>query len=78
VSSWLEYLEDTQKENPVPLQSLRTYTLTDYLILDHQTRRNLEITQTVRDCTFTAPYWALDKTSTAMGSRALRRFYNRY
>jgi len=34
----LEYLEDTQKENRF-LQSLRTYTLTDYLILDHQTRR---------------------------------------
>ncbi len=72
----LDYLEDTQKENPVPLQSLRTYTLTDYLILDHQTRRNLEITQTVRDGTFHGSLlWALDKTSTAMGGRALRRWF---
>ncbi len=72
----LEYLEETQKENPVYLQSLRTYTITDYLILDHQTRRNLEITQTVRDGTFHGSLlWAVDKTSTAMGGRALRRWF---
>ncbi len=71
----LEYLEDTQKENPVTLQRLRTYTVTDYLIVDNQTRRNLEITQTVRDGTFHGSLlWALDKTSTAMGGRALRRW----
>ncbi|MBE9206653.1 DNA mismatch repair protein MutS [Nostoc sp. LEGE 06077] len=71
----LEYVEDTQKENTVSLQRLRTYTLTDYLIIDHQTRRNLEITQTVRDGTFHGSLlWALDRTSTSMGSRALRRW----
>ncbi|WP_236721497.1 DNA mismatch repair protein MutS [Trichormus sp. NMC-1] len=71
----LEYIEDTQKANPVSLQLLRTYTLTDYLIVDHQTRRNLEITQTVRDSTFHGSLlWALDRTRTAMGSRALRRW----
>jgi DNA mismatch repair protein MutS len=71
----LEYLEDTQKENRVTLQKLRTYTVTDYLIVDNQTRRNLEITQTVRDGTFHGSLlWALDRTSTAMGGRALRRW----
>lgn len=71
----LEYLEDTQKENPVPLQKLRSYTVTDYLIVDSQTRRNLEITQTVRDGTFHGSLlWSLDRTSTAMGGRALRRW----
>ena len=71
----LEYLEDTQKENSVPLQPLRTYTLTDFLIVDYQTRRNLEITQTVRDGSFHGSLlWALDRTSTAMGGRALRRW----
>ncbi|NMF62027.1 DNA mismatch repair protein MutS [Brasilonema octagenarum] len=71
----LEYLEDTQKENAIPLQLLRTYTLTDFLIVDYQTRRNLEITQTVRDGSFVGSLlWALDRTSTAMGSRALRRW----
>lgn len=71
----LEYLEDTQKENPVSLQRLRTYTVTDYLIVDNQTRRNLEITQTVRDGTYHGSLlWALDRTSTSMGGRALRRW----
>ncbi|MBD2306310.1 DNA mismatch repair protein MutS [Chroococcidiopsis sp. FACHB-1243] len=72
----LDYIEDTQKESDVPLQQLRTYAITDYLILDHQTRRNLEITQTVRDGTFIGSLlWALDKTTTAMGSRALKRWF---
>ena len=71
----LEYLEDTQKENAIALQPLRTYTIADYLILDYQTRRNLEITQTVRDGTYHGSLlWALDRTSTAMGGRALRRW----
>ncbi|OLP17180.1 DNA mismatch repair protein MutS [Leptolyngbya sp. 'hensonii'] len=71
----LEYLEDTQKDRSVPLQLPRTYTLTDYLTIDHQTRRNLEITQTVRDGTFHGSLlWALDRTATAMGGRALRRW----
>jgi DNA mismatch repair protein MutS len=71
----LEYLEDTQKENTTSLQRPRTYTLSDYLILDHQSRRNLEITTTVRDNTlYGSLLWALDKTNTPMGSRALRRW----
>ena len=71
----LEYVEDTQKAYQVPLQPLRTYSLADYLILDHQTRRNLEITQTIRDGTFHGSLlWALDHTMTAMGGRTLRRW----
>lgn len=71
----LEYVADTQKVYQVTLQNLKTYSLADYLILDHQSRRNLEITQTVRDCTFYGSLlWALDRTATAMGGRALRRW----
>ncbi|MEO1743514.1 MAG: DNA mismatch repair protein MutS, partial [Cyanobacteria bacterium J06629_9] len=71
----LEYLEDTQKETLAPLQPLSTYQTTEFLVLDHQTRRNLEITQTCRDGIFHGSLlWALDKTTTAMGSRALRRW----
>jgi len=71
----LEYIEDTQKANQAPMQPLRTYSLADYLILDQQTRRNLEITQTVRDGNlYGSLLWSLDKTCTAMGGRALRRW----
>ncbi|MBT9317026.1 DNA mismatch repair protein MutS [Leptothoe spongobia] len=71
----LHYLEDTQKESLAPLLPLSTYTTTEFLVIDNQTRRNLEITQTVRDGVFHGSLlWALDKTTTAMGSRALRRW----
>jgi DNA mismatch repair protein MutS len=71
----LEYLDETQKKNPVPLEALKTYAITDYLSLDPQTRRNLEITQTVRDGTLNGSLlWACDRTITAMGGRALRRW----
>ncbi|MEM9770847.1 MAG: DNA mismatch repair protein MutS [Cyanobacteria bacterium P01_D01_bin.73] len=80
----LEYIQDTFKGGSdgsavegdrVPLQTLKTYTITDYLILDHQTRRNLEIVQTVRDGLLHGSLlWSLDKTVTSMGSRALRRW----
>lgn len=71
----LFYIQETQKAHQVPLQSLKTYSLTDYLILDPQTRRNLEIVQTVRDGTYHGSLlWALDRTCTAMGGRALRRW----
>ncbi|WP_199247411.1 DNA mismatch repair protein MutS [[Phormidium] sp. ETS-05] len=79
----LQYLEKTFEEgadNPqhktsLLLQPVRTYALADYLILDQQTRRNLEITQTVRDGTLSGSLlWAIDRTATAMGGRALRRW----
>ncbi|MBD2577461.1 DNA mismatch repair protein MutS [Oscillatoria sp. FACHB-1406] len=71
----LEYLEETQKNNPVPLVPLKTYAIADYLLLDPQTRRNLEILQTVRDGTYNGSLlWACDRTVTAMGGRALRRW----
>lgn len=76
----LAYLEETHPSSEaqtreIPLQLLKTYQITDYLILDHQTRRNLEIVQTVRDGTLTGSLlWALDRTVTAMGGRALRRW----
>ncbi|MEB3215416.1 MAG: DNA mismatch repair protein MutS [Nostocales cyanobacterium 94392] len=71
----LEYLEETQKENQVPLQPLRTYAFSDFLIVDYQTRRNLEITQTIRDGTYHGSLlWAMNRTTTAMGGRALRRW----
>ncbi|MCF2970359.1 DNA mismatch repair protein MutS [Synechococcus sp. Nb3U1] len=79
----LQYLEETQKNlvQPSPegihplLQPPRTYQLTDYLMLDPQTRRNLELTQTIREGAFAGSLlWVLDHSRTAMGGRALRRW----
>jgi len=71
----LEYLATTHKNTQVPLRLLSTYTIGDYLVLDFQTRRNLEIMQTAKDRTLTGSLlWSLDRTSTTMGCRALRRW----
>jgi len=79
----LHYLEETQKNlvQPSPqgghplLRPPRTYQLTDYLILDAQTRRNLELTQTIREGAFVGSLlWVLDHSRTAMGGRTLRRW----
>jgi DNA mismatch repair protein MutS len=71
----LEYLADTQRGNPIDLQLLRSYSLADYLVLDYQSRRNLEIFQTSRDGSLRGSLlWALDRTATAMGGRMLRRW----
>jgi DNA mismatch repair protein MutS len=84
----LDYLENTFEQDvsdrragaapgsrKLPLQRLRSYAIADYLILDSQTRRNLEILETVRDGTrYGSLLWAIDRTRTAMGSRAVRRW----
>ncbi len=71
----LQHLMETQKGVLIPLERIRTYTLGQYLILDHQTRRNLELTQTVRDGTLHGSLlWSLDRTRTVMGARTLRRW----
>jgi DNA mismatch repair protein MutS len=71
----LEYLADTQKGNPVALQRLRSYSLADYLIIDDRSRRNLEITQTIREgASYGSLLWSIDRTATAMGARSLRRW----
>jgi DNA mismatch repair protein MutS len=65
----------TPELTQIPLLPLCTYTISEYLILDQQTRRNLEITQTVRDGVFHGSLlWALDRAITPMGSRILRRW----
>lgn len=65
----------TPELTQIPLLPLCTYTISEYLILDQQTRRNLEITQTVRDGVFHGSLlWALDRAITPMGSRTLRRW----
>ncbi|NJN71776.1 MAG: DNA mismatch repair protein MutS [Limnothrix sp. RL_2_0] len=71
----LAYVEETQQAYKVPFETIKTYSIHEYLQLDHQTRRNLEITQTIRDGSlYGSLLWALDVTNTNMGGRALRRW----
>ena len=78
IGGLLAYLRDTQplEENAsVPLEVPAIVQRGDALVLDAQTRRNLELTATQRDGSLQGSLlWAIDRTLTAMGGRCLRRW----
>ena len=71
--SLLMYLNETQM---ISLNHITTLTPTSngvYMVIDNATRRNLELTETMRDKQkWGSLLWVLDKTKTAMGARTLR------
>ncbi len=70
----LGYLEDTQKAALSELSHLATYSTDSYMVLDEQTRRNLELFQVGRGGPGTSLLSILDLTRTSMGGRLLRRW----
>ena len=69
----LLYLYETQKNSLSNLTKIVPYHSGGYMILDIATRRNLELTQTLREKQKKGTLlWVLDKTKTAMGARMLR------
>ena len=69
----LKYLEEIQKSNLEHINKLQVYSTDRYMTLDISTRRNLEITETMRDKSKKGTLlWVLDNTNTAMGARMLR------
>ncbi len=71
----LQYLYDTQKNSLSNVTHLNPYSAGRYMLLDSSTRRNLELTETLREKSKRGSLlWVLDKTKTAMGARLLHRF----
>lgn len=71
----LSYLEETQKVNLTHIESVQPYKIEQYMIIDSASRRNLEITETLRDAKKRGSLlWVMDKTATAMGGRKLRHW----
>ncbi len=71
----LEYLERTQAAAVPRFAGISVYFAGDQLVLDNNTRKNLELTETLRDRTFAGSLlWVLDQTKTAMGGRMLRKW----
>ncbi|MGD9047526.1 MAG: DNA mismatch repair protein MutS, partial [Anaerolineae bacterium] len=69
------YLQDNQLSDLAHLRALSTYSLSDYVGLDATTRRNLELTRTLREGRDEGSLLrVLDRTKTAMGARLLRRW----
>ena len=73
----VQYLQETQKGALEQLRSLSTYSVSGFMTLDAATRRNLELTQTIRTGTSRGSLLnVLDRTETAMGARMLTRWLN--
>ncbi len=75
----LTYLDSTQPleddRSAIPLEPPRLWHAGDQLVLDAQTRRNLELTRTqLNGSLHGSLLWAIDRTATAMGGRCLRRW----
>ena len=71
----ISYLDASQPGSTLPLERPLSVFSGDAMVIDQQSRRNLELTATQRDGVFQGSLlWALDRTHTAMGARALRRW----
>ena len=71
----MKYLEETQKNHLEHILSLKLYSVGDYMTLDTTTRRNLELTETMREKSRKGTLlWVLDRTKTAMGARLLKKW----
>ena len=77
INALLEYLNETQMTSLEHINTITIYNLSRYMALDINARRNLEITEKMRDKSKKGTVlWVLDKTSTSMGGRQLRRWLN--
>ena len=71
----LTYINNTQKRNLSHLQKARILEEKEHLKMDIHTKRNLELTETLRlKQRNYSLIWLLDKTKTAMGSRLLKNY----
>jgi len=71
----LSYIEETQKVDLVHFNHIEVYKHDAYMVLDKFTRRNLELSETMRGHEKRGSLlWVLDKTATAMGARNLRKW----
>ncbi|MBQ4585848.1 MAG: DNA mismatch repair protein MutS [Clostridia bacterium] len=71
----LEYIQKTQKTDISYINTINVYGQGQYLEMDLNTRRNLELCETMRAKEKRGSlYWVLDKTKTSMGARMLRNY----
>lgn len=77
INALYEYITNTQMTDLKHINKVVIYSVSKYMSLDINARRNLEITEKLRDKSKKGTLlWVLDKTSTSMGGRLLRRWLN--
>ncbi len=75
VGAAIAYLEYAQKSSVSYIDKLNVYDVKEYMELDIATRRNLEITETMREKSKRGSlFWVIDKTKTSMGARLLKQW----
>lgn len=78
IGALIQYYIETKKQLPLHFKKVKTFIGTSYLKLDAVTKRNLEITETVRFNRKSGTLlWHLDHCETAMGSRMLRQWLDK-
>ena len=71
----IDYLYKTQKENLPKFETIDTYEISEFVSMDGNTRRNLELTETSRDKQkYGSLLWAIDRTKSNMGARLLKKW----
>lgn len=71
----LKYIYETQKMSLLNINFLETYDIINFMTIDGSSRRNLELTENIREKSKKGSLlWVLDKTSTSMGARILRKW----
>jgi len=70
----LQYIKDTQPDSLRQLNSLRVYSLNEFMTLDAPTRRNLELDETLRGERKGSLLGTLDHTVTPMGKRLVHQW----
>jgi len=77
INGLLNYFTETQKVKLGHINKIKIYEVLKYMSLDINARRSLELTERMRDKSKKGTLiWVLDKTSTSMGGRLLRRWIN--
>ena len=74
----LGYMWETLKDIFPKFERIESYELSEYVLIDANTRKNLELVETLREKkTYGTLLWAIDKTKTNMGARLLRSWISR-
>ena len=71
----LAYVWETLKGNMPKFERIESYELSEYMILDSATRKNLELVETLREKNkYGSLLWAVDRTKTNMGARLIKNW----
>ena len=71
----LKYIYETQMMSLSNINLLEQYEIVNYMVIDSNSRRNLELTESIREKTKKGSLlWVLDKSAKTMGGRTIRRY----